>query len=147
MNALQQTKIVPITFPQARVNNAAVTTATVDTIGFNKCRIKVLIGDIDATMAVFKVAESDDSGMSGEADITATVFGGTGNPALPTASDDNKVYLIHLDLKGRRRYLDLKLTTGNGAAGTFLTAEAELYEGLNVPNSAAEQGAAVCIYV
>lgn len=147
MNILQQTRIVPIAFPQARVNNAAVTTATVDTLGFNKCRIKVLVGDIDATMAVFKVAESDDSGMSGETDITSTIFGGTGNPALPTASDDNKVYLIHLDLKGRKRYLDLKLTTGNGAAGTFVTAEAELYDALTVPNTAAEQGAAVCIYV
>lgn len=146
MNILQQTKIVPIAFPQT-VNNAAVTTTTVDTLGFNKCRIKVKLGSIDATMALFKVMESDDALMSGEVDIAATVFGGTGNPALPTASDDNKVYLIHLDLKGRKRYLDLKLTTGNGAVGTALDAEAELYDALTVPNAAAEQGAAVCIYV
>ena len=148
MNTLQQTKLVSITPPAAIVDNAAYTTAAIDTFGFNKLKVVVYLGATDIAMTTLKLTESDDSGMSGAADITGCVFGTSTNPdtgttaALPTADDDNKFFVFFVDLKGRKRFIDLSATAGNGAAGTFLCAWAELSDALNVPHTATERGAA-----
>jgi hypothetical protein len=59
---------------------------------------------------------------------------------LPSATDDNKLYAIHVDLKGRKRFLDLSLTGGNGENGTYAIAWVDLYDGVEYPISAAERG-------
>ena len=141
MNVLQQVKTVLVTPPQARVDNAAFTTAAIDTAGYGKIAIFWALGDIDAAMTVLKVQEDDASGMGSAADITGCVFGATGAPALPTASDDNKVYGFFINLAGRKRYLDVAATAGDGAAGTFATCWAVLYNG-EIPNTATERGLA-----
>jgi len=138
-------KLVAITPPGAIVDDASYTTAAVDTKGFAFARIVVLLGATDIAMVALKVQESDDSGMSGAADITGAVFGTSTNDAgststLPSATDDNKFFVFEIDLKGRKRYLDLVATAGNGSAGTYLTAFAELLEADNVPTSAAQKG-------
>lgn len=139
MNDALNQKVVAVTSPVAIVDNASWTTNEIDTIGFRFCSIYVMLGALDIAIAALKVQESNTSG-SGMADITETVFGGTGNPALPGATADNNIYAIHIDLRGRKRYLDLVLTGGDGAAGSFATAWAVLSRGEQLPASAAARG-------
>lgn len=138
-------KLVSVTPPAAIVDNASFTTAIVDTQGFRLARFVVYLGATDIAVAAFKVQESDDSGMSGAADVTGAVFGTSNNDTgsastLPSATDDNKFFTVEIDLRGRKRYLDLVLTAGDGAAGTFAAAWCELYRGENTPTTAAQKG-------
>lgn len=137
-NSLNQ-KFVAITPPGAIVDNAAFTTATIDTKGFAQLSIIVHFGAMDIAMAALKVQESDDSGMSGPADISGTV-GGTAF-TLPSATADNQFWAFHISLKGnRKRYIDLVATGGDGTAGTYMTAFAVLSRGSETPDTAAKRG-------
>lgn len=146
MNQMQQTKAVLVTPPAAIIDNAAVTTTAIDTLGFNKVSVYVILGATDIAMTELKLQESDASNMGSAADITGLVYGTSTDPdsgstsALPIATDDNKVFALHCDLKGRKRYLDVSATCGDGSAGTYITIVAFLYNGLNVPTTAAERG-------
>lgn len=141
MNVLQQTKQVLVTPPAAIVDNASFTTNTIDTAGYGKVAIFFALGATDIAMTALKVQESDDSGMSGAADITGCVYGATSAPALPSATDDNKIFGFFINLAGRKRYLDVVATAGDGSAGTFGAAWAVLYNG-EIPNTATERGLA-----
>jgi hypothetical protein len=79
--------------------------------------------------------------MSGAADITGCVYGATGAPALPTATDDNKVFGFFVNLAGRDRYIDVVATAGDGSAGTFGACTAILYNGDPI-NDATDRGLA-----
>jgi hypothetical protein len=147
MNNLQNVKVVNVTPPAAIVDNASFATTTIDTLGFNKVAIYFSLGATDIAMTALKVQESDDSGMSGAADITGAVYGATGAPALPTATDDNKVFGFFIDLKGRKRYLDVVATAGDGSAGTFGACIAELYNGNATSDDATERGLAANVIV
>ena len=68
-------KYFVVTPPAAVVNNASFTTAAIDTKGFAHLQIVCLFGAMDIAMVALKVQESDDSGMSGAADITGLVGG------------------------------------------------------------------------
>ena len=136
--ALKQ-KIVPITNPAAIVDNAAFTTAVVDTLGFRFVTIVVILGALDIAIAAFKLRESDASDMTGAVDVEGADF--SVSPAtLPAATDDNKLYAIQVNTAGRKRYLDLTLTGGDGTAGTYAAAFAVLSNAQEVPDSAAERG-------
>ena len=147
MNILQGVKIVSITPPAAIVDNASFTTAAVDTIGFGKVAIVFSLGATDIAMTALKLQESDDSGMSGATDITGFVVGTSTDPdtaiasVLPSATDDNKFVVFYVSLQGRKRYIDLVATAGDGAAGTFATAFALLYAADTYPSTAATRGA------
>jgi len=145
MNPAQHDKFVSITPPAAIVDNASYTTAAIDTAGFAYLRVLVYLGATDIAMTALKLQESDDSGMSGAADITGLVYGTSASiagttSALPTATDDNKCFAFEVDLRGRKRYIDLVATAGNGDAGTFLTAFALLSRAGDVGVSASERG-------
>lgn len=153
MNSMQQTKLFAVTPPAAIVDNASFTTATIDTFGFNKLKVTVLLGATDIGLTVLKLQESDASNMASPADITGAVYGTSTDPdtgttsVLPGASDDNKFYTFLVDLKGRKRYIDLVATGGDGTTGTYLTAWAELGDALTVPSTAATRGAAANLIV
>ncbi len=143
--AVQQMKFVSVTPPAAIVDNAAYTTAEVDTKGWAYCTYVVYLGATDIAMAVLKVTESDASG-SGHADITGLDTDGDtnydgGTATLPTATDDNGIALFHIDLRGRKRYLDISATAGDGSAGTFAAIIAILSRGEIGPDTMAEMGA------
>lgn len=148
MNQLQSIKRVAITPPGAIVDNASYTTTAIDTQGFNQLAVTVLLGATDIAMTALKLQESDDSGMSGAADITGCVFGTSTDPdtgttsALPSATDDNKFFTFFVNLTGRKRYIDLVATAGDGTAGTYLTAWADLAVGDEVPFTATTRGLA-----
>jgi len=147
MNNLQNVKVVNVTPPAAIKDNASFATLTIDTFGFNKVAIYFALGATDIAMTALKVQESDDSGMSGAADITGAVYGASGYAALPTADDDNKVFAFFIDLKGRKRYLDVVATAGDGSTGTFGACTAHLYNGNVTTDDATERGLAANLIV
>jgi hypothetical protein len=140
MQRLQNLKFFQVTAPAAINDNTAFTTATIDTLGYDEMLIEVAFGAMDIAVAALKLQESDDSGMSGAADITGADF--SVSPAtLPSATDDNHFYGIHVKLGGaRKRYMDLSFTAGDGAAGTFASVNAILGKGEAEPSTAATRG-------
>lgn len=150
MIAAQQTKFVSITPPGAIVDAAAYTTASIDTLGWDYCQVGVYLGATDIAMVALAMQESDTDGSF--ADITGLVFG-TSNQisgsasTLPSATDDNKFFVFDIDLRGRKRYLNLDATAGDGTAGTYLTAFAILSRGKDGPVTAAERGASQILRV
>jgi len=126
----QRTKSVNIVPPQAIVDDASWTTAEVDTKGWDYAEIKCYMGANDIAMTALAVTESDTTG-SGHANVTGLIYGTstdvTGSTsALPAADDDNKYFTFQIDLRKRKRFLDLTATNGNGSAGGFLFAECVL---------------------
>lgn len=130
------------TTPAAAILDAAsAATTTIDTFGCAAVLIVVQLGAMDIAMTALKVQESDDSGMSGAADITETVFGGSGNPALPIATDDNHLFGFLIHCTGhRKRYLDLVATCGDGAAGTFVSVITLKFRHGTLPSTATGRG-------
>lgn len=137
MKHLQNCKFVQLTPPGVIVDNASYTTAALDTAGFGYCAILVSLGATDIAMAALKLQQSDASG-SGFADITGAV-GGT-DFTLPTADDDNKIVAFFVDLRGKKRYLDLVATAGNGSTGTYASVLAILSEGAITPDDITDRG-------
>jgi len=152
ITALDQ-KIIAITPPGAIVDNASLTTASIDTKGYDWCDIYLLIGATDIAMAALKLQESDTDGSY--ADITGATFnGGTmsdGNtaalPAASGATGDNTFHAFRVNLKGRKRYLDLVATGGDGAAGAYFVAIAVLSRAKQVPATMSTRGLAQEIFV
>lgn len=137
-------KFVSITPPAAIVNNASYTTAEIDTAGWEHLTIVVQLGATDIAMTALTVTESDTSG-SGHASVTGLVWGTSTNldgstSALPSSTDDNKFQVAQIDLRGRKRYIDLTATIGNGATGAFFTAFAILERGEVAPSSISGMG-------
>lgn len=117
-------KLVSITPPAAISDNASLTTGEIDTLGWDFLTIIVYEGATDIAMAALSITESDTAG-SGHANITGLVWGTSTNldgvtSALPSATDDNLFQLAQIDLRGRKRYIDMTATTGDGAAGTYI---------------------------
>lgn len=139
MNALQNVKVVNVTPPAAIKDAASFATTSIDTAGFGKLAVYFSLGATDIAMTALKLQEADDDSSYG--DITGCVYGASGAPALPTADDDNKVFGFFVNLAGRKRYIDLVATAGDGAAGTFGTCIAVLYNGEGI-NTATERGLA-----
>jgi hypothetical protein len=134
-----KTKTVNVTPPAAIVDNAGFTTSIIDTKGFAFLTIIVVLGALDIALAAFKLRESNADDMTGAVDVTGADF--SVSPAtLPAATDDNKLYAIQVNLKGRKRYQDLTLTGGDGTAGTYATVIAQLSAASEVPSSATERG-------
>ena len=150
---LENFKLVSVIPPAAVVDNAAFTTAEVDTVGWDFARFVVYFGAIDIAATVLKVTESDTTG-SGHVEIDATDFSDAtqtdingGALALPSADDDNKFFVIDIDLRGRKRFLDLNLTGGDGSAGAYAAAWCELYRGETLPRTEAGRGVAQMVSI
>lgn len=148
----QNSKAFIVTPPAAIIDNAAVVTNVIDTLGFDHCLILVIIGAIDIDMTVLKVQEADakssSTALTSGADVTGLVYGTSTNidgstSALPTgASADNTIFAFDIDLRARKRYLDVAATCGDGAAGTYVTIVALLSRAEQAPTTAAGRGCA-----
>ena len=136
MNAIQNAYWLSVTPPAAIIDNASATTAEVDTVvsgvKYNRATYVIYFGALHIAVTTCKVTESDTAG-SGHADVT-------GATVSIAATDDNKIYMIDVDLRGRKRYLDLTLTLGDGAAGTFVSVLCILSAGAESPNTATLRG-------
>lgn len=145
MIGAQQAKWLSITPPAAIIDNASATTASIDTLGWDYLEVICYFGAMDIAATALKLQSSDTD--SSYADVTGLVWGTSNNIAgststLPSATDDNKIFIFQVDLRGQKRYFDLVATLGDGAAGTYFTALARLSRGKDGPVTAAEQGAA-----
>jgi hypothetical protein len=128
-------KEVVLVEPQARINNAAVTVASVDRGGFDYAVIQSYVGANDVGFTTFKLQESDDNSTwsdvpGADFSIAATLPGNTANV----------VYAWEVDLKGRKRYLRPAITVGSGSAGLFLTVVAMLGRAKQAPATPAAKG-------
>lgn len=140
----QALKIMSVTPPAAIVDNASFTTAEIDTLGWDYATFIFYLGATDIAFTAMKVQESDTTG-SGMADVPGAVFGTSLNDAgatstLPSATDDNKIFAISLDLTKRKRFLDPVVTIGDGTVGGFCAALCILSRGEQGPNTAVESG-------
>jgi hypothetical protein len=80
-------------------------------------------------MAALKLQSGDVSGTL--ADVTGLNFSGGTDIAgaatsLPSATDDNKLFVFQVDLRGKKRYWNIVATAGDGSTGTYLAAVAVL---------------------
>lgn len=144
-------KFAPVLPPAAIVDNASPTTNVIDTLGFRYLEVFVFFGAMDIAATVLKLQEadaaSDATTLTSGADVPGAVYGTSANDAgststLPTATSDNTVFKFEVDLRGRKRYVKPVLTCGDGAAGTYVCAWAELSRGENTPTTAAQKGVA-----
>lgn len=151
MDALQQVKYVNIISPDAVVDNTAYSpSVVVDTAGYDQCTFVVQLGTTDAAMAALKIQEADAitdaNTLTSGADVTGLVYGTSTDPdsgstsSLPGASDGDKLYAFHVSTKGRKRYLQLAATAGNGTTGTYLSALAILSKAGEGPYNATTRG-------
>ena len=146
MNQLNYTKLVSIT-PPAAINssdNTAFTTAEIDTRGWDYLQVIVQLGATDAAIGSLAVTESDTSG-SNHTNVTGLVWGTSTNIAgststLPSSTNDNGFFVFEIDLRGRKRYIDLTVTTSDVTTGTFLYACGLLSRSKDAPTTAAERG-------
>lgn len=140
----QNVKWVDITRPAAIVDNASLTTTEVDTIGYDYAEIVVYVGTTDIAMTALTVTESDTSG-SNHSSVTGLVWGTSSNidgstSALPAAGDDGTFQIAQIDLRGRKRYLDLTATVGNGTNGGYYVAFARLSRADEAPVTISAMG-------
>ncbi|HSZ56650.1 MAG TPA: hypothetical protein VK797_13365 [Tepidisphaeraceae bacterium] len=135
---LQQTRKVQIVWPQARLNNAAVTCGSVDRKGFDYAAIRVALGATDVGFTTFKLQESDDN--TTFTDIPGADFS-VAPLSLPASTNGDTLWEWQVDLRGsRKRYLRPAMTVGNGTNGAFVSATAELSRAEQAPYNAATQG-------
>lgn len=148
MQPFENMQVLPAIPPTAIKDDAAFVSNAVDigvAGGAQSLVFAVFLGAIDADLAVFKVAQSDVL-------TNPTTLGGTPEDIIdittivtPGSDDDNKVVLVQVDLSApRKRYIQLQVTAGNGAAGTFLSAGAFL---VNVGVPATDAGALAYVKV
>lgn len=132
-------------------DNASPDSYVVDTAGADFLAVDVVLGFTDIAVATLKVQESDtissDTALSSGTDITGLVWGTSTDPdtgatsVLPSDTQDGKIYKAFINLQGRKRYIQLAVTTGNGTTGTALCAIGHLSKLSEGPASATERGA------
>lgn len=126
MNLLTSTKFAQAIEPGVIQDNAAFTSNVIDRASFLPTGAKgvlfvVAVGSIDAAASVFKVVQSDTK-------TNDTTLGGTPSDVhdvttKPGASDDSGIWLVYVPWAAwENRYLQLQVTAGDGASGTYLSA-------------------------
>ena len=130
MNVLQNAKYVRAISPTALVNNASATATVIDARGYDYCTIVCQLGATDIALTALKVQASTTSGGS-YTDITGATFSAGSSVAgatlaLPTATDDDKVFVFQIDLRGKEPFLKVVATFGSGATGGFISSTAIL---------------------
>lgn len=129
MEQLQQAKKGICVLPQV-LDNATATSYVIDTAGVDYVNIDVVIGATDIALTTLKVQESDaitnSTTLTSGTDVTGLVYGtsllgDTGaTSALPSATDDNKIFSFEINTQGRKRYLQLIAVAGNGTTGVAI---------------------------
>lgn len=140
-------KWVHIGAAEAAVDDASLTTASVDLKGWDYCTVAVHLGTTDIAMTALKIQQSDDDGNSDAyADVTGLVYGTSADAytgstsSLPAADDDGNWYLFDIDCRKVDRYIDLVCTFGDGTTGGFAYALAILSRGEVHTSTAAGRG-------
>lgn len=144
MNPMQHTKYVTVIDPAAIVDDASWSTNEVDTQGYDYATIIFHYGTSDVALAALSITESDTSS-SGHSNVTGLVVGTSDNidgdtSSLPGATDDDDMVVFEIDLRARKRYLDMTATAGDGTSGTYASAICILSRANDVPVSVSDRG-------
>lgn len=150
MESLQGAKKGICVLPQV-LDNATATSYVIDTAGVDFVNIDVVIGATDVALTALKVQESDtktdSTTLSSGADITGLVYGASGAAALPTDTDDNKIFSFEINTQGRKRYLQLIAVAGNGTTGVAIASHYNAGKVANQSLDAAGKGVAAVLNV
>lgn len=150
MESLQGAKKGICVLPQV-LDNATATSYVIDTAGVDFVNIDVVIGATDIALTALKVQESDaitnSTTLTSGADITGLVYGASGAAALPTATDDNKIFSFEINTQGRKRYLQLIAVAGNGTTGVAIASHYNAGKVANQSLDAAGKGVAAVLNV
>lgn len=148
MESLQGVKKGICVLPQV-LDAATATSYVIDTAGLDYVSIDVLIGDTDIALTELKIQESDaitnSTTLTSGTDVTGLVYGATGAPALPSATDDNKIFSFEINTQARKRYLQVVLTAGNGTVGAAVSAQYTANKVSNMTLDAAGKGVAAVL--
>lgn len=148
MESLQGVKKGICVLPQV-LDNATATSYVIDTAGVDYVNIDVVIGTTDVALTALKVQESDvatnSTTLDTGADITGLVYGASGAAALPTDTDDNKIFSFEINTQGRKRYLQLVAVAGNGTTGVAIAAHYNANKVANQPLTNAGKGIAAAL--
>lgn len=130
--------------PAILVDDATLALTEIDTLGFRYMEVILFTGATDIGVTTMKLTEGDTSG-SGHVDITASIWGTADNSAgatstLPSATDDGKIFIWQVNLKGRKRYIDAVITIGDGTVGGYYSVLTRLSRTETAPDTAAEAG-------
>lgn len=149
-------KFVAITPPAADATGATLTTASLDTKGYDWVTIVAHFGVVGngAAVTTMKLTESDTDSSYGDiavgsatkasfitADATPLSDGTAAVTPTGTAGAgncDNGFYAWQVNMKGRKRYLDVSIVCA--AVSQFVTIFAILSRGSAMPNTMAERG-------
>lgn len=141
MNDALNQKVVIVIAPGVIKDNASWTVNAVDTLGYRYCTFEFYTGAMDVDMAALKMQASDDDGdQDAYADLDSGDY--SVDSTLPQDDEDNKVFAIHVDLRGqgKKRFLKPVATGGDGAVGTYLCGVARLSRGETFARTAADRG-------
>lgn len=140
MNEGQNEKTVIAVAPVS-LNNASATAIEVDAGEFTHATFELTVGATTGAISVFKIQDSATSGGS-FSDVS-----GASLATLPGATDDNKVYAIHLPLAGVEQFLEVVLTEDNTGTGIYgVNCRLSRVSG-GTPSSASERGYAAELFV
>jgi hypothetical protein len=130
-------------YPQARLNNASFSVASVDRRDFDYATLEVTLGATDVGLTAFKLQESDDN--STWTDVVGGDFSISGT--LPASTNSNTLWAWDINLTGRKRYLRPVITVGAGTLGAFLAAKFKLTRAEQEPYNAATRNLAGVLVV
>jgi hypothetical protein len=142
----QSMKYVNLTPPGALVDNASLTVAELDTQGYDRLQVLLILGATDIACTACELTEADATGTS-HAEWDGSDFNGDTEvdgttAALPSATDDDGIFVWDVNLKNRMRFIDATITVGDGTAGGYYTVIAILSRGTESPVGVSERGAA-----
>jgi hypothetical protein len=111
--------------PQSVADNSTLTSLALDTYGYEYAKITVNLGVTDLALAGLKVQQSDLANMATPIDVPGTHYGTDNNDTnvasvLPGAADSNHSFAFFIDLRGKKRYLQVVATTPVSANNTAL---------------------------
>ena len=137
MNNAQFGKYVVAIAPAAILDNTSATAAEIDCKGASYAEVILQLGATDIAVTALKLQECDTTGGS-FVDVSGATFSSGedtdgGTLALPSATDDGQTCVFQVSLLGRKRFLKVVATFGDGTAGGFIAGVARLSALAQVP--------------
>jgi hypothetical protein len=120
-----------LTLPPQSINGTDTDSTEIDCKGYNYLTVVFLYGASTADMDNLSLKSASAAGGS------YSVYSGSAMD-VPTATDDNKVWVWNINLGGKNRFW--KVRCDPGAAATLVGAVAILSRGDQAPNTDAERG-------